>query len=54
MKKKRRSREFRRTEANFNHITLYKVNINSQFNVSFDYLSNEINRRFVAVTVLEL
>ena len=48
--------EFRYAEANSNNITWYKVNINSQINVTFYYLSNETENktRYVAVTVLEL
>ena len=45
--------EFRDTEANFNSVTQYKYNLNSQINVNFYYLQNEINPRIVAITVLE-
>ena len=41
-------------EANFNHITGYNDNITSHINVTFYYLSNEINQRSVAKTVLKL
>ena len=40
--------------ADFNHISYYNDNINSHINVNFHYLSNEINQRFVAITVFEL
>ena len=42
------------TGNNFNHITKYIDNINSHFNVYFNYLSNKTNPRFVAIVVLEL
>ena len=45
--------KFRSTEDDFIQITWYKDNINCQINVTFYYLSNETNPRFVTITVLE-
>ena len=38
-------------DANFYYTACYKDNINSQINVTFYYLSNANNPRFVAITV---
>ena len=38
-------------EANSNKITGYKDNKNIQINVTFYYISNETNARFLTITV---
>ena len=46
--------KFLYTGANSNHISKFNDNVNFHINVNFHYLSNEVNLRFVAITVLEL
>ena len=45
--------KFLYTRTNSNHIFQFNDNVNNFINVNFNYLSNETNPRFVAITFLE-